>query len=136
MIGKLHKAAHYELKEACVQPRYETPIYSLLASQRNYFYLSGMDLFEAHISDANSPDNGYENQPLATRMRPATLDECVGQAHLVGEGKILHRMITSGVIGSMIFYGPPSSGETTLAHVISREVDGYFDVINAVRDGM
>src|SRR5690625_7811772 len=82
-----------------------------------------MDLFEAHISDENPPDNGYENQPLATRMRPATLDECVGQEHLIGEGKILHRMITSGVIGSMIFYGPPSSGKTTLAHVISREIE-------------
>src|SRR5690625_2384453 len=92
--GKFQKAALFELKEAGVLPRYETPIYSLLASQRNYFYLSGMDLFEAHISDANSPDNGYENQPLATRMRPATLDECVGQEHLIGEGKILHRMIT------------------------------------------
>lgn len=134
--GKFQKVAIFDLKEAGELPRCETPIYSLLASQGNYFYLSGMDLFEAHISDENPPDNGYENQPLATRMRPATLDECVGQEHLIGEGKILHRMITSGVIGSMIFYGPPSSGKTTLAHVISREIDAYFDVINAVLDGI
>ncbi|MEX0894632.1 MAG: replication-associated recombination protein A, partial [Balneolaceae bacterium] len=75
-------------------------------------------------------------QPLATRMRPRSLEEFVGQDQLVGEGKMLRRMIESGVIGSLIFYGPPSSGKTTLAHVISREIDARFEVINAVLDGI
>src|SRR5690625_6874351 len=67
--GKFQKAALFELKEAGVLPRYETPIYSLLASQRNYFYLSGMDLFEAHISDANSPDNGYRSEEHTSELQ-------------------------------------------------------------------
>jgi putative ATPase len=81
----------------------------------------------------NEP-SGHE--PLATRMRPQSLEEFTGQEHLVGDGKMLRRMIQSGVIGSMIFYGPPSSGKTTLAHVISREIDARFEVINAVLDGI
>lgn len=95
-----------------------------------------MDLFEDNSASSEGTEGGFENQPLATRMRPDTLDECVGQEHLIGEGKILRRMITSGVIGSMIFYGPPSSGKTTLAHVISKEIDAHFEVINAVLDGI
>ncbi|MCG2589289.1 replication-associated recombination protein A [Rhodohalobacter sulfatireducens] len=94
-----------------------------------------MDLFEKENS-GNSLNEGYEDQPLATRMRPQSLDEFVGQEHLVGEGKMLNRMIKSGVIGSLVFYGPPSSGKTTLAHVISREIDARFEVINAVLDGI
>ncbi len=81
-------------------------------------------------------DNNQRNMPLATRMRPVSLQEFTGQEHLVGEGKMLQRMIKSGVIGSLILYGPPSSGKTTLAHVISREVDARFEVINAVLDGI
>jgi len=76
------------------------------------------------------------NRPLATRMRPETLDEFVGQEELVGEGKMIRRMIESGMIGSLIFYGPPSSGKTTLAHVISKEIDARFEIINAVLDGI
>jgi len=93
-----------------------------------------MDLF----NDDSKPAGVGEsvNQPLATRMRPNSLDEFTGQEHLVGEGKMLRRMIESGVIGSLIFYGPPSSGKTTLAHVISREIDARFEVINAVLDGI
>ena len=49
---------------------------------------------------------------------------------------MIRRIIESGRIGSLIFYGPPSSGKTTLAHVISKEIDGYFDIINAVLDGI
>lgn len=94
-----------------------------------------MDLFEE--SDVTKKRSGHtENRPLATRMRPASLDEFVGQEHLVGTGKMLARMIRSGVIGSLVFYGPPSSGKTTLAHVISREIDARFEVINAVLDGI
>ena len=94
-----------------------------------------MDLFEEDNPSAGD-ENGGSNQPLATRMRPKNLEEFVGQEHLVGDGKMLRRMIESGVMGSLIFYGPPSSGKTTLAHVISREIDARFEVINAVLDGI
>lgn len=92
-----------------------------------------MDLFN---DDESSEDGSPVNQPLATRMRPASLDEFAGQESLVGEGKMIRRMIESGIIGSLIFYGPPSSGKTTLAHVISKEIDAKFEIINAVLDGI
>lgn len=69
-------------------------------------------------------------------MRPQRLEEYVGQAHLIEEGRLLHRMIRAGSLGSVIFYGPPSSGKTTLAHVISQEIDARFVVLNAVLDGI
>src|SRR6056297_4174818 len=92
-----------------------------------------MDLFEE--GSKSITDDGV-NQPLATRMRPESLDEFVGQEDLVGEGKMIRLMIESGMIGSLIFYGPPSSGKTTLAHVISKEIDARFEIINAVLDGI
>src|SRR6056297_2554808 len=93
-----------------------------------------MDLFKE--GDDNLKGDKGINRPLATRMRPETLDEFVGQEELVGEGKMIRRMIESGMIGSLILYGPPSSGKTTLAHVLSREIDARFEVINAVLDGL
>src|SRR5690554_3059148 len=98
-----------------------------------------MDLFQEkspHHSGVNEPSQTDYHQPLATRMRPQSLAEFVGQEHLVGEGKMLRRMIESGVIGSLIFYGPPSSGKTTLALVISKEIKAQFEIINAVLDGI
>lgn len=98
-----------------------------------------MDLFEEKERTYKSGDSGKASsphEPLATRMRPRSLEEFVGQEHIVGEGKMLRRMIESGVIGSLIFYGPPSSGKTTLAHVISREINAQFVVLNAVLDGI
>jgi len=98
-----------------------------------------MDLFQdknASSFKVNEPKNSFSNEPLATRMRPQSLEEFAGQEHLVGEGKMLQRMIESGIIGSLIFYGPPSSGKTTLAHVISKEIKASFKVINAVLDGI
>lgn len=94
-----------------------------------------MDLFEEK-GDNNMSHENLKSMPLATRMRPASLHEFAGQEHLVGEGKMLQRMISSGVIGSLVLYGPPSSGKTTLAHVLSREIDARFEVINAVLDGV
>lgn len=95
-----------------------------------------MDLFEKGNEKSKSECGNSTREPLATRMRPANLDEFKGQAHLVSEGKLLHRMIMSGNIGSLILHGPPSCGKTTLAHVISREVDAQFEVMNAVLDGL
>lgn len=98
-----------------------------------------MDLFEEeeHTFEGRSAEQVTNpHEPLATRMRPRSLEEFVGQEHIVGEGKMLRRMIESGVIGSMIFHGPPSSGKTTLAHVISREINAQFEILNAVLDGI
>lgn len=100
-----------------------------------------MDLFQESSSSTssfqvNQPKTTSYDEPLATRIRPQSLEEFAGQEHLVGEGKMLRRMIESGVIGSLIFFGPPSSGKTTLAHVISKEIKAAFEVINAVLDGI
>ena len=75
-------------------------------------------------------------QPLASRMRPQTLDEIIGQEHLLGEGKILRTMIEEDVIPSMIFWGPPGVGKTTLAHVIARQTDSTFINFSAVTSGI
>jgi putative ATPase len=72
---------------------------------------------------------------LATRMRPKTLDEFVGQNDLVGKGKILRQMISQKNIQSMILWGPPGSGKTTLAHIISHEIDADFHMLSAVTAG-
>ncbi len=98
-----------------------------------------MDLFNEDADSGQKQrktDFVNPHQPLATRMRPRSLDEFVGQDHIVGDGKMLQRMIESGVIGSLIFYGPPSSGKTTLAHVISREINAQYIELNAVLDGI
>ncbi len=100
-----------------------------------------MDLFEEKEQNygggsKKEQDSVNPHEPLATRMRPRSLEEFVGQDHIVGEGKMLRRMIESGVIGSLVFYGPPSSGKTTLAHVISREINAEFEILNAVLDGI
>lgn len=100
-----------------------------------------MDLFEEEKQKSQGGSSHTKtginpHEPLATRMRPRSLEEFVGQGHIVGKGKMLRRMIESGVIGSLVFYGPPSSGKTTLAHVISREINAQFEVLNAVLDGI
>lgn len=73
-----------------------------------------------------------ENAPLAVRMRPETLEEILGQDHLLGEGKLLRRTILADRLTSLIFYGPPGSGKTTLARIISRITRSPFVPLNAV----
>lgn len=73
-----------------------------------------------------------DHQPLAERMRPRTLDEYMGQPHLLGEGKVLRRIIESDQITSMILHGPPSSGKTSLAYIISQMTKARFVRLNAV----
>src|SRR5215212_10053685 len=79
---------------------------------------------------------GRESRPLAARMRPATLDEFVGQAHLLGPGKPLRDAIERGTPGSMIFWGPPGSGKTTLAHLLAASTARVFVPFSAVTEGV
>lgn len=69
---------------------------------------------------------------LADRMRPETLEEYIGQEHLIGEGKLLRRAIEGDVVSSIILFGPPGCGKTTLAHIISKQTEGDFVRLNAV----
>lgn len=76
------------------------------------------------------------NAPLADRMRPRTLDEFIGQAHLVGTGRLLRRAIEADRLTSSIFYGPPGCGKTTLASIIARATSAAFVQLNAVTSGV
>ena len=76
------------------------------------------------------------NEPLASRMRPRNLTEFVGQTHLIGEGKLLRKMIESDNISSMIFWGPPGVGKTTLARIIAHKTKSEFITFSAVTSGI
>lgn len=76
------------------------------------------------------------NEPLASRMRPRNLTEFVGQTHLIGEGKLLRKMIESDNISSMVFWGPPGVGKTTLARIIAHETKSEFITFSAVTSGI
>ncbi len=78
----------------------------------------------------------YDPQPLAARMRPRTLDEYVGQEHLLGEGKVLRRLIENDRVSSMIFWGPPGVGKTTLARIIANRTSATFIDFSAVTSGI
>ncbi|HYD27734.1 replication-associated recombination protein A, partial [Brevundimonas sp.] len=87
------------------------------------------DLFEA--SGIHPPD-----APLADRLRPRTLDEVVGQDHLLGEGGPIRRMVEAGRLGSMILWGPPGTGKTTIARLLAQAAGYQFQQISAVFSGV
>ena len=89
-----------------------------------------MDLFD-YMREQNKETSG----PLASRMRPTTLDEVVGQQHIVGKDKLLYRAIKADKLSSIIFYGPPGTGKTTLAKVIAHTTSAEFMQINATSAG-
>lgn len=76
------------------------------------------------------------NQPLSTRMRPRSLEEYIGQSHILGEGRLLRRLIQADRLSSLIFYGPPGTGKTTLASVIANTTKSRFVILNAVLSGV
>ncbi|MBR2770087.1 MAG: AAA family ATPase, partial [Solobacterium sp.] len=81
-------------------------------------------------------DNRAETTPLADRMRPQTLEEYCGQKHLIAEGKVLRRMIDRDEVQSMIFWGPPGVGKTTLALIIAKATQARFINFSAVTSGI
>ncbi len=89
-----------------------------------------MDLFQYM-----EQQNKEKDAPLASRMRPTTLDEVVGQEHIIGHDKLLYRAIKADRISSVIFYGPPGTGKTTLARVIAATTSSCFCQINATSAG-
>lgn len=86
-----------------------------------------MDFFEGNTKKA---------APLADRMRPRTLDEFVGQEHIVGKGRLLRRAIEADTLYSSIFFGPPGCGKTTLASIIANTTGSRFEKVNAVTTGV
>nr|WP_319510364.1 replication-associated recombination protein A [uncultured Draconibacterium sp.] len=76
------------------------------------------------------------NQPLAERLRPKTLDDYIGQEHLVGKGAVLRKLIDSGKITSLILWGPPGVGKTTLARIIANTLDRPFFTLSAINSGV
>lgn len=89
-----------------------------------------MDLFEYMRSNTMEKES-----PLASRLRPTTLEEVVGQSHIIGKDKLLYRAIKADKISSIIFYGPPGTGKTTLARVIANTTSAIFTQINATSSG-
>lgn len=89
-----------------------------------------MDLFD-YVREKNMD----KEAPLASRLRPVTLEEVVGQQHIIGKDKLLYRAIKADKLGSIIFYGPPGTGKTTLARVIANTTSAEFTQINATAAG-
>jgi putative ATPase len=90
----------------------------------------------ADLFKADEPERAPPGRPLADRLRPASLAEVVGQEHLTGEDGALTRMIRSGSLGSMIFWGPPGTGKTTVARLLAGETDLAFEQISAIFSGV
>lgn len=90
-----------------------------------------MTLFEI-----NKQETLQKNAPLAQRMRPQTLDEILGQAHIIGPGKLLRRAIETDKLSSLIFWGSPGCGKTTIASVIANVTNKFYASLNAVTDGV
>ena len=90
-----------------------------------------MDLFD------NALEERFDQYaPLAARMRPRTLDEVVGQTHILGKGRALRALIESGDISSVVLWGPAGTGKTTLANVIAGATDAHFEPMSAVTSGV
>ncbi|MFC1847325.1 replication-associated recombination protein A [Chloroflexota bacterium] len=90
-----------------------------------------MDMFEHQVEEQKS-----QEAPLAVRMRPTNFDAFVGQEHLIGKGRVLRKAIEAGRIPSIVLWGPPGSGKTTLAYVIANATDSHFSAVSAVSAGV
>ena len=108
----------------------EYSIWSSVRSTRTKRKAFRMDLF-----DYMREQNREKESPLASRLRPTTLDEMVGQQHIIGKDKLLYRAIKADKLSSIILYGPPGTGKTTLAKVIANTTSAEFLQINATSAG-
>jgi putative ATPase len=88
------------------------------------------------LFDDQEEEHFERARPLAARMRPRSLDEFVGQRHLLGEGQLLRRLLQADRLGSVILYGPPGTGKTTLARLLARESSSHFQQLSAVAAGV
>ncbi len=95
------------------------------------FLSTNMNLFEHRRQQVTAAE-----APLADRLRPRTLEEFIGQEHILGQGRLLRRAIQADRLSSLIFYGPPGTGKTTLARIIANTTNAYFIAINAVLAGV
>ena len=97
-----------------------------------------MTLFDTgtNLFDTNKKESMQKNAPLAQRMRPQTLDEILGQEHIIGPGKLLRRAIETDKLSSLIFWGTPGCGKTTIASVIANVTNKFYASLNAVTDGV
>ncbi len=90
-----------------------------------------MDMFEQKAEEQKG-----QQAPLSTRMRPASFHEFVGQAHIVGEGRVLRKAIEADRVPSIVLWGPPGSGKTTLAYVVASSTNSHFSMVSAVSAGV
>src|SRR5436190_14528598 len=95
--------------------------------------MSSGDLFGGGESPQEAPRRAFVNAPLAARMRPRTLDEFVGQQHILGPGQLLRRAIEADRIQSLIFYGLPGTGKTSLAQIIAQKTKNRFEALRGVK---
>ncbi len=100
----------------------------------SYFFSSKMGILAANYSTVEN--NYLTNQPLADRMRPKSIDEYIGQKHLVGQNAILRKSIESGIVPSFILWGPPGVGKTTLAKIIAQSLNRPFYNLSAIHSGV
>src|SRR5213594_4279393 len=98
--------------------------------------MSSGDLFGSPESAQEAPQRAFVNAPLAARMRPRTLDEFVGQQHILRPGQLLRRAIEADRIQSLIFYGPPGTGKTSLAQIIAQTTKNRFERLSGVESNV
>jgi putative ATPase len=104
-----------------------------MTSKRGRSEEYSQDMFEAPKSDGEGQP---ETSPLAARIRPVTLDEYVGQEHVIGPGRVIRKALEAGRLPSIILWGPPGSGKTTLANVIANTINSHFSAVSAVSAGV
>src|SRR5258705_5275938 len=98
--------------------------------------MSSGDLFGSPETAQEAPKPAFGNAPLAARMRPRTLDQFVGQQHILGPGQLLRRDIEADRIQSLIFYGPPGTGKTSLAQIIAQTTKNRFERLSGVESNV